>query len=180
MPSQHIVGGTIFSIQFRLFYFSLTFFRIKYGQKKMLFSSIYLGLVVISIYLVLAISKYRYWYLGGDWEQEFVDNATLLSTSEKPLMIKDFISLNSTLDGPMHSMEVLANCCSEEIDVLRVSPDVQAIENLIPENIYSDIYVIYASDELLENLKNQFGERLQILEGEQGPPRWKLSLKSEK
>ncbi len=148
-------------------------------QVRRIFSSaIYLGLVVISIYSVFTISKYRYWYLGGDWEQEFVDNATLLSTSEKPLMITDFIRLNSPWDGPMHSMEVLANCNSEKIDVLRVSPDIQGIETMIPKNIYTDIFVIYASDELLENLKNQFGERLEILPGEQGPPRWKVNLSS--
>jgi hypothetical protein len=148
----------------------------KIQAKKVLFSVVYLGLVVISIYSVITISKYRYWYLGGDWEQEFVDNAVLLSTAEKPLMITDFIRLNSPWDGPMHSMEVLANCSSEKIDVLRVSPDIQEIETMIPDNIYTDIFVIYASDELLENLKNQFGERLEILPGELGPPRWKVNL----
>jgi hypothetical protein len=144
--------------------------------RKIFSSAVYLGLVLISIYSVITIAKYRYWYLGGDWEQEFVDNATLLSTAEKPLMITDFIRLNSPWDGPMHSMEVLANCSSEKIDVLRVSPDVQEIETMIPDNIYTDIFVIYASDKLLENLKKQFGKRLEILPGEQGPPRWKVNL----
>ena len=76
----------------------------------------------------------------------------------------------------MHTMEVLVNCSSDKIDVLRASPDVKQLDSIIRQNHYSDIYVIYASDLLLKNLEEQFGERMQILPGRQGPPRWKIEL----
>jgi uncharacterized membrane protein len=146
-------------------------------SRKWLFTTLYAGFIVISLYSVITISQYRYWYLGGDWEQEFVDNAELLSKAKKPLLITDFIRLNNIWEGPMHTMEVLVNCSSDKIDVLRASPDVKQLDSIIRQNHYSDIYVIYASDQLLENLKEQFGERMQILPGRQGPPRWKILLR---
>jgi len=152
----------------------LAAYLISIYSRKAVIVAAYLGLASISIYSVCTISRYRYWYIGGNWEQEFVDNADLLSSARKPLMITDFIWMNSRWEGPMHSMEILANCSSRNIDVLRVSPGKQELERVIPEGRYSDIFVINASDKLLENLKRQYGERLQILPGKQGPPRWKI------
>ena len=158
----------------------VTYLLSKYLEsKKPLFFSVYLSIVSISVYSIYSISEQRYWYIGGDWEQEFVDNADLLSKSKKPLMITDFMWMNSPWEGPMHSIEILANCSSDNIDVLRVSSDIKQIESIIPKDLYSDVYVINASDKLLENLKIQFGQRFQILPGQQGPPRWKIILQKE-
>lgn len=155
-----------------------TYILSKYLEsKRKLFISMYLGLVCIGVYSIYTISNYRYWYIGGNWEQEFVDNAELLSKAPKPLLITDFMWMNSPWEGPMHTMEILANCTSNNIFVLRVSSDKQELESIISKNNFSDIFVINASDKLLENLKKQFGKRLQILPGKQGPPRWRIVLK---
>ncbi len=151
-------------------------FARKIAVGKIIYSAIYFGFVVISIYSVITISKYRYWYLGGNWQQEFVDNAELLSNAKQPLVISDFMWNNISSEGRMHIMESLVDCTSDNVDVLRVTPDVQQIDSIIPANHYSDIYVIYASSQLLENLRNQFGERMEILPGRVGPPRWKIDL----
>ncbi|MBN1118811.1 MAG: glycosyltransferase family 39 protein [Bacteroidales bacterium] len=153
-------------VSYLIFYYSKT--------KKLISRGVYIGIIVISFYSIFTISKYPYWYLGGEWEKEFVDNAELLSKAKKPLMVTDFMRLNSPWDGPMHSMEVLANCSSDEIDVLRVSANRSEIDKIIPDNTYSDVFVIYASDELLENLQKQFGDRMKIMHGRQGPPRWRI------
>ena len=159
----------------------LTYLISKYiDSKKILIISLYLGIISISIFSIYTISQYRYWYIGGNWEEEFVDNAELLSQAEKPLMITDFTWRNSPYEGPMHCMEILANCTSKNIDVLRVPPDKQNLESIIPKDLYSEIYVINASDKLIENLKIQFGQRIQIFPGEQGPPRWKIQLENDK
>lgn len=149
-------------------------FARKIKDNKFIYAALYFGFVVISIYSVLTISKYRYWYLGGNWQQEFADNATLLSVAKRPLMITDFVWNNNPGEGRMHSMEVLVDCTSDSIDILRVTPDIRQIDSLIPTMRYSDIFVIYASDALLNNLEKQFGDRMEILYGKVGPPRWRI------
>jgi uncharacterized membrane protein len=146
----------------------------KTGERKLLFSAIYFGLVFVSVYSIFTISKYKYWYVGGNWEQEFVDNAYQLSAAKHPLVITDFVWANNPGEGRMHVMEVLANCTSESIDVLRVSPGIQQIDSLIPAGKYSDIYIMYASDQLSENLQGQFGKRMVFQAGRVGPPTWKV------
>ena len=158
----------------------ITYVISKYiDSKKVLIISVYVGIISISIFSIYTISKYKYWYIGGNWEQEFVDNAELLSQAKKPLMITDFTWMNTPWEGPMHCMEILANCTSKNIDVLRVESNKKEIERIIPKHKYSDIYVINVSDICIENLKNEFGQRLQILPGKEGPPRWIIRLEKE-
>jgi uncharacterized membrane protein len=152
------------------------FIEAKIAAGKWLYALVYSGLIVLSIYSVFTISNYRYWYLGGNWQQEFVDNATLLSEARRPLLITDFVWNNSPVEGRMHVMESLVDCTSDNVDVLRVSSEPGQIESMIPSGYYSDIFVIYASDVLLDNLKNYFGERMEMLPGKTGPPRWRISL----
>ena len=66
---------------------------------------------------------------------------------------------------------------SENVDILRTTPDNPDITEMINKNGYSDIYVIYASEELLNNLKAQFGDRLtQIDEPESLNPVYQIKL----
>ncbi len=133
---------------------------------------VYCGLVAISLYSVLTISKQKYWYLGGDWVLEFVNNAELLSASEKALVITDFTRDDNPWTGPTLTMQVLVNCTSDQVDVLRVGTDVPDMAALIPEERYSDIFVLYPSSQLVEALAGQFGSRMQIMEGRRGPSTW--------
>jgi uncharacterized membrane protein len=133
---------------------------------------IYCGLVVISLYSIHTISRQKYWYLGGEWVLEYVQNAELLSNAEKALVITDFTRADNPWTGPTLTMQVLLNCTSEQIDVLRIGEDVPDMCALIPEGTYSDIFVLYPSSRLVEALTGQFGDRMQILEGRRGPPTW--------
>ncbi|MCF8224766.1 MAG: glycosyltransferase family 39 protein [Bacteroidales bacterium] len=141
-------------------------------KRKLAAVLIYVGLVVISLFSVRTISQQKYWYLAGDWVLEFVNNAELLSDSEKALVITDFTRADNTWAGPTLTMQVLVNCTSDQIDVLRVGQDVPDMSKLIPEDTYSDIYLLYPSSMLVEAMSNQFGERMQILEGRRGPTTW--------
>jgi hypothetical protein len=143
-------------------------------ERNLGFSAIYFGLVFVSLFSIFTISKYRYWYLGGNWQQEFVDNALQLSVAKRPLMITDFTWNNSPVEGEMHVMVVMLDCTNDSIDVLRVSPDIQQIDSLITPGKYSDIYVMYASDQLSENLQSQFGKRMVFQAGRVGAPTWKV------
>jgi len=133
---------------------------------------IYCGLVAISLYSVLTISGQKYWYLGGEWVKEYVHNAELLSDAEKALVITDFTRADNPWTGPTLTMQVLLNCTSDQIDVLRIGAEVPDMGALIPEGTYSDIFVLYPSSRLVGELAGQFGERMQILEGRRGPPTW--------
>ncbi|MFC2090948.1 glycosyltransferase family 39 protein [Bacteroidota bacterium] len=141
-------------------------------KKKIAAVLIYFGLVAISLYSVLTIAKQKYWYLAGDWVLEFVNNAELLSDSEKALVITDFTRADNPWTGPTLTMQVLVNCTSDQIDVLRVGQDVPDMAALIPEESYSEIFVLYPSSGLVEELTAQFGERMQVLEDRRGPPTW--------
>lgn len=141
-------------------------------KKKITTALIYLGLLLISLYSVYTISKQKFWYLGGEWVLEYVNNAELISSSEKALVITDFTRDNNPWTGPTLTMQVLLNCSSDEIDILRIGQDVPDIASLIPEGIYSDIFVLYPSSALADELSGQFGERMQVLEGRRGPPVW--------
>jgi hypothetical protein len=146
----------------------------KTEERKLSFSAIYFGLVFVSLFSIFTISKHRYWYLGGNWQQEFVDNALQLSVAKHLLMITDFTWNNSPVEGEMHVMEVMVDCTNDNIDILRVSPDIQQIDSLIPPGKYTNIYVMYASDQLSENLQNQFGKRMVFQVARVGAPTWKV------
>ena len=44
------------------------------------------------------------------------------------------------------------------MDILRADPDIENVKDLIAGHEYTDIYVCYASDELVKNLKSQWDE----------------------
>lgn len=149
-----------------------SYFVGKMQTKKIAAILIYCGLVVISLYSVIEISRQKYWYLGGEGVLEFVDNAELLSSSQRALVITDFTRADNPWTGPTLTMQVLMNCNSDNIDILKIGPDYPSIEARIPDHTYRDIFVLYPSSRLVENLHSQFGDRMQILEGRRGPPTW--------
>ncbi len=151
-----------------------SYFVVRLQKKRFTTVLIYFGLVLISLYSVYTISKQKFWYLGGEWVHEYVNNAELLSSSEKALVITDFTRDNNPWTGPTLTMQVLLNCSSDQIDILRMGQDVPDMASLIPEGIYSDIFVLYPSSGLVDELTRQFGERMQVLEGRRGPPVWRI------
>ena len=73
-------------------------------------------------------------------------------------------------------MVILHECSSDSIYILRASPDIQQAQEKIDENKYSDIYVTHASDQLINNLKSQFKEKMDSLELDGFyPPVWKIN-----
>lgn len=133
---------------------------------------VYTGLVAISLISVLTISRQKFWYLGGEWVLEYVENAELISSSEKALVITDFTRADNPWTGPTLTMQVLLNCSSDQVEVLRIGKDVPDLCSLLPEGKYADIYLLYPSSGLEKELSRQFGERMQMLEGRRGPPTW--------
>ena len=146
----------------------LLFIKIKQGN--LFYSAIYMGVVIIGIISILTISKYRNWYLGR--QQVYIEDARLISKAEKPLLITDY----SFRTGMVDFMVVLIECESENIDILRSSPDIENMEEKLFDKDYSEIYVFHASDKLVENLKSQFGEKMDSLKVEGISPMWQINI----
>jgi uncharacterized membrane protein len=140
--------------------FMVYFLSQKLKQGKYLYSGIYLGLVIVGIVSILSISKDRFWSMHYFCKAN-VEEAQMFSSAKKPLLITDFsFPLELRLGG---LMTVLNECKSENIDILRAAPDIKNLSEKIPEKEYSEIYVVHASDELVQNLQMQFGEKMDSL-----------------
>jgi uncharacterized membrane protein len=147
-----------------------SFLREKIEKGNLIYSFIFIALASIGIGSMFSVSGARHWTLGRKWDC-YIEDARLFSTSSKPLLITDF-AFNH---GMINSMVVLLECDSENIDILRASPDIDSVEKMIDGKDYSDIYVFHASDELIENLKSQFGEKIDSLDVEGTSPVWKIN-----
>jgi len=135
------------------------------------YSFIFIALAAIGIGSMFSISGARHWTLGRKWDC-YIEDARLFSSARKPLLITDF-AFNH---GMINSMVTILECKSGNIDILRASPDIGNIEEMINGKDYSDIYVFHASDELIGNLKSQFGEKMDSLHIEGTSSIWKINL----
>jgi uncharacterized membrane protein len=136
----------------------------------LLHSFIYIALAAIGISSMFSISGARHWTLGKKWDC-YIEDARLFSSARKPLLITDF-AFNH---GMINSMVAMLECKSGNIDILRASPDIDNVEEIISNKDYSDIYVFHASDKLIENLRSQFGEKMDSLDVEGTSAIWKIN-----
>jgi uncharacterized membrane protein len=118
----------------------------------------YLVLALIGASSIGSIAEAKHWHIGKTMDV-YIANARLISQAEKPLLITDLTSNRNMVD----LVVVMKECDSDSIDILRASPGIDGVESRINHKGYSDIYVIYASDELVGNLKSQFGGAMERL-----------------
>jgi hypothetical protein len=139
----------------------------KISMGKLLFAAIFAALVFIGITSILKISREICWYTRDDCNIA-VEDAQLISGASRPLVITDF----SYFCGMGDFVVILEECTSDSIDILYASPDIKNVRELTGERKYSDIYVVHASGELVQNLKSQFGEKMDSLEYKRSLPMW--------
>ncbi len=143
--------------------------KIEHGN--LFYSSVFIGLTILGVLSILTISKTRYWFLGGSKQQQvYIEDANIISKAQKPLLITDY----SYRIGLVDFSVVMNQCKSENVDILRASPDIKDVEEKIRYKNYSDIYVFHASNKLVQNLKSQFGEKMDSLKAEGISPIWKI------
>jgi hypothetical protein len=143
----------------------------KIEKVKLIHTSMYLVLAVIGIFSLFNISQAKHWFLGRKLDC-YLQDARLFSTAQRPLLITDF-GFNH---GMINSMVVILECNSENIDILRASPDIENVEKMINHQKYSDIYVFHTSDELIGNLKAQFGLKMDSLKIVGTSSIWKINI----
>jgi hypothetical protein len=145
----------------------------KIEKGNLLYSFIYIAFAVIGISSMFSISKARHWFIGKKMDL-YIEDAHLFSQAQKPLLISDYAFNGGMIDF----MVVMLDCNSDNIDILRASPDIDNVEKMISHKDYSDIYVFHGSDELVENLKSQFGEKMDSLNVEGTSSMWKINIKN--
>ncbi|MBN2261186.1 MAG: glycosyltransferase family 39 protein [Clostridiales bacterium] len=139
---------------------------------KNIFAGIYIALVIVAVISIFNITNHRCWSAFKEECQERIDAAQLFSNDAKPLLITDL----SNWQGINGFYGLITQCESQNIDILRASPDIENVEELIEDKDYSDLYVMYASAELMENLKGQFKEKMDSLVIDGMPSLWKINI----
>lgn len=129
----------------------------------------YLGLVFVGLGSISSIINARHWHIGNKMNV-YTETARLISRSERPLLITDLASNSRMVD----LMVVLRECRSDNIDILRASRSIDGVENSIRYKRYSDVFVLYATDELIGNLRSQFDSRLERLLNDGASSVWRI------
>jgi len=145
----------------------------KISQGKLYFASIYAGLIIIGFISIMVISHDRSMPFGADDSLKKITTAKMFSEAKKPLIIADS-PYGQNID-PYSFIALLNECSSDKIDILRASPDIENVLELLENKNYSKIYVTHSSDDLIQNLKNQFGGRMDSLEIEGILPAWQIN-----
>lgn len=153
-------------------FFIAFFLSRKINRKNIFYFTLYMVIAVLGIVSIQKVSQNKTWYYMPMYDFKPVD---YIANSENCLVISDF---TSPLGNGITAFLMVANAIeSENVDVLRTTPDNPDIKEQVGENDYSDIYVIYASEELLKNLEAQFGEQItQIDDPELYNPFYQIDL----
>lgn len=153
-------------------FFMAFFLANKISKQKVLYLTLYAIIAALGIFSIYQTSQSKNWYIHPAYDFtpiHYIENA------EECLLVTDFESPNN--NGITAFLMVANEIQYGDIDILRTTSDNPAIEELIYEKSYSDIYVIYASEQLLENLSEQFGDRLtQIDDPDLYNPFWRIKL----
>jgi hypothetical protein len=127
----------------------------KINQKKLLFFSVYIAFAIMGILSILNISQDKTWDYYFQWD---FTPLKYLEDSENCLLITDFASPD---DQGITAFLMITNAVSSRnVDVYRTSPDNNKIRDEIEKHSYTNIYIHYASEQLIDNLKLQFGDNL--------------------
>jgi hypothetical protein len=127
----------------------------KIKEGKLLYSFIHIVLVVFGVVSICILSKDRCRNVDTNCEVK-TELAQILSNDERPLIITDF----QKEYGMAGFFALIAECESDRIDILYASPDIENMTEKFHQNDYSNIYIMYASDKLVQNLTTQFGEKI--------------------
>ncbi|KPK92996.1 hypothetical protein AMJ80_06235 [bacterium SM23_31] len=146
----------------------------KIENGKLLYFVCYLALVFIGISSIDSIAKAKHWFIGNKMNV-YIEDARFISKAERPLLITDFTNNKRMVDF----MVVMQECNSDNIDILLASTDIDSVKKRMENKEYSDIYVFYASDELIGNLKSQFDSKMEKLNVEGISSMWKIMIEKQ-
>lgn len=124
------------------------------AKGKLFYLGIYLVLVILGVTSILKIEKNRCWMTRPDCESN-IQEAQLISQARRPLLITDFSGW-----GFINFLAVINESKVKDAAVMYCKGTIPDIREKIAGKAYSDIYVIQASDTLVQHVKTQFGESM--------------------
>jgi len=136
-------------------------------QKKLVFAGIFLILSISGILSIFTMPKNQYSVMANYKIGE------IISKTDNTLIITDF----KYFGGIGGFLEVMAKCNTDNINILYSSPDNTKIKEQVYSKDYSNVFVIHASKELIQNIKSQFGENVNSLDyggGVMMTPMWQI------
>src|SRR4030042_5315445 len=148
------------------------FLHKKIIQQNLYVSAIYLVFIIAGVIISIKDSGKKCYFSGLNCNTSFIE-AEVFSKAQKPLLISDFSFWYGNINA---FMPIINEYESDNIYVLYASPDIENVEVMLTNKDYSDIYVIHASNELVKNLKSQFGERMDSLAIEGTSPMLQIYL----
>jgi uncharacterized membrane protein len=135
--------------------FLVFLFKDKIYKGSYFFTGVFVLLIAISIGADFYVAN-KYPYVNSAKDMK---NAVLLSRSDNALLISDLKTSTAQPGSP--AVLAFTNACkTDKIDILRVQPDIQNIKGYFDSTAYKNIFVLNASQKLINNLKSQFGEKM--------------------
>jgi hypothetical protein len=171
-------GGSLFYRYNVITFIGILFFLIyvisrKIELGKVLYFVFFFGIIVFGFNTILNDSKNRCWNTPFYCE-EIIQGAQLFSSHERQLLILDYSKVTGiNFEG---FLTLVNEYKSKNIDFLLATPDIKNVEGIISGNNYSAIYLSNTSNELLENLKSQFGESIDSLDTQGILPTWRINI----
>lgn len=142
----------------------------KMAQGKRTFYAAYILIIGIGIIITIkSVSEIRQTKNGDATIRE----GKLYSAKESPLIISDFKGLPMGLDY-LEFLEVANSIESDNVDIIYASSDIKNIDSLVLSRNYSDVFISFSSDELINNLKMQFGKNIKEVSFDGIAPIWKI------
>ncbi|MCA1758510.1 MAG: glycosyltransferase family 39 protein, partial [Bacteroidales bacterium] len=155
-----------------ILFFLTFFFTRKITHKKITYFAIYAGIAALGIVSVIRISQSKTWDIYPVYDfapLKYIEN------SASCLLISDFTT--PVNNGVTAFLMVINEIETENVDILYTLPDNLNIKTDLIQNKFDAIFVLYASEQLLENLKSQFEDQLtQIESPELYNPFWQIKI----
>jgi uncharacterized membrane protein len=143
-------------------------------------SYLFIGIFILLVTLGITTDFYMADNYAHNMYQSDINNSALLSRSDNSLLISDMKTLfqgGGSVAASIPSILAFTNACkSDKIDILRVKPDIQNIKEYFDSTAYNHIYVLNASQKLINNLKSQFGEKMDSLALEGFKNEWQIKF----
>jgi hypothetical protein len=151
--------------------FMVYLFSEKISSGKSFFTGVYLALIVFGLISINHMKNKHYYNMFQHEE----NSITLLSECQKPLLISDMKTLGE--GGSAAGILTFTNGCkTDNIDILRVTSDIQNIEDYFQFEDYSDILVLNASQVLIDNLRIQLGNGMRKIDREGFVNKWEIRM----
>ena len=146
----------------------------KVEKGKLLYAGIYFGLVLLGITSILKIEEARCWNTRPDCESN-IQEAQLIARAKHPLLITDFSGW-----GFANFVAIINESKATNADIIYCKGGIQNKIEEIKSKAYSEIYLVHASDKLVQNLKSQLGENMFPLKKEanvMSPQIWQIKIR---